>query len=98
MKKQTERVAGAIKLKQSVDMASASRFVFSSALANPQHDMANGKAAQSLVFCGLQGKQFRKRWIVLRCGGIRHIGFGLGEVAEPKSQIEVQMFKIKNEC
>jgi len=24
--------------------------------------------------------------------------FGLGEVAEPKSQIEVQMFKIKNEC
>jgi hypothetical protein len=22
----------------------------------------------------------------------------LGEVAEPKSQIEVQMFKIKNEC
>ena len=25
-------------------------------------------------------------------------GFGLGDVAEPKSQIEVQMFKIKNEC
>lgn len=25
-------------------------------------------------------------------------GSGLGEVAEPKSQIEVQMFKIKNEC
>ena len=24
--------------------------------------------------------------------------FGLGEGAEPKSQIEVQIFKIKNEC
>ena len=29
---------------------------------------------------------------------ITHNGLGLGEVAEPKSQIEVQMFKIKNEC
>ena len=29
---------------------------------------------------------------------ITYNGFGLGEVAEPKSQIEVQMFKIKNEC
>lgn len=27
-----------------------------------------------------------------------HNVFGLGEVAEPKCQIEVQMFKIKNEC
>lgn len=24
--------------------------------------------------------------------------FGFGEVAEPKIQIELQMFKIKNEC
>ena len=30
--------------------------------------------------------------------GIAGNVFGLGEVAEPKSQIEVQMFKIKNEC
>ena len=29
---------------------------------------------------------------------IAHNGFGLGEVAEPKIQIELQMFKIKNEC
>jgi len=25
-------------------------------------------------------------------------GFGLGEVAETKSKIELQMFKIKNKC
>jgi len=30
--------------------------------------------------------------------GITPNVFGLGEVAEPKSQIEVQMFKMKNEC
>jgi hypothetical protein len=30
--------------------------------------------------------------------GIAGNVFGLGEGAEPKSQIEVQMFKIKNEC
>ena len=32
------------------------------------------------------------------CNGIVANVFGLGEVAEPKIQIEVQMFKIKNEC
>ena len=30
--------------------------------------------------------------------GIAGNVFGLGEVAEPKIQIELQMFKIKNEC
>ena len=29
---------------------------------------------------------------------ITYNGLWLGEVAEPKSQIELQMFKIKNEC
>ena len=35
----------------------------------------------------------------MRCfGSTGYNGSRLGEVAEPKSQIEVQMFKIKNEC
>ena len=36
--------------------------------------------------------------LIVRVSGISPNGLGLGEVAEPKSQIEVQMFKIKNEC
>jgi len=51
MKKQTGIEARAIKLLQSVDMASASRFIFSSVLANPQPDMANRRGTQSLNFC-----------------------------------------------
>lgn len=40
-------------------------------------------------------KQTAVEWFAEKIG---HNGFGLGEVAEPKSQIEVQNLIIKNEC